>query len=169
MMGSSELRTGPRALEVQEEAMTQKDRLTQLLALVGTALVWLPIVAPLLFGLFTLGAGRQFRVDYLMPAELFPVAFVGGGLLAWAAARAHAHRRLIAWGLGLAMGLLFASQALAVATGLASGEIAPAGWPLALVLSMLAAYVLALMAVGVGGALLLREMFDGSGPRARML
>ncbi len=38
---------------------------------------------------------RIFRFDYLMPAELFPATLVGGGLLIWAALRAHSRRRLI--------------------------------------------------------------------------
>jgi hypothetical protein len=48
---------------------------------------------------------------------------------------------------------------LAVVTGLASGETEPAGWPWALVLASLAGYALALVAMGVGGALLLRDLF----------
>jgi hypothetical protein len=48
---------------------------------------------------------------------------------------------------------------LAVVTGLASGEAEAAGWPWALVLASLAGYTLALVAMGVGGALLLRDLF----------
>lgn len=146
--------------------MNQKDRLTQWLAAVGAGLVWLPILAPLVFGLATLGAGEPFRVDWLMPAELFPLALTGGGLLVWAAARAHAHLRLIGWGLGLAVAMLFGGQALAMATGLASGETAPTGWPWLLVLATLAVYVLALMAVGVGGMRLLSTLFGRPRPHA---
>jgi hypothetical protein len=101
-----------------------------------------------------------FRLDYLMPAELFPLALLGGGLLLWAALRARARRWLIGGSLAGAVVLLFGSQALAVATGLAAGRIEPAGWPWALVLAALALYVVALIVLGVGGVLLLvRDLF----------
>ena len=53
----------------------------RLLALVGTIAVWLPIAATL--AMSALGSTRAgtFRMDYLMPAELFPAVIVGGALL----------------------------------------------------------------------------------------
>jgi hypothetical protein len=141
--------------------MEKKGVLTKTLAIVGTVLVWFPILAPILLSVLVLIIERMFRFDYLMPAELFPAALVGGGLLLWAALRARSRRRLIGWGLGIAVGLLVGGQALAVATGLASGETEPAGWWFALVLASIVAYSLALVAMGVGGALLLRDLFKG--------
>jgi hypothetical protein len=139
--------------------MEKKGTLSRILAIAGTALVWLPILAPILFSVIAFVEMRVFRFDYLMPAELFLVALAGGGLLLWAALRARSHRRLIGWGLGAAAGLLVGGQALATVTGLASGEIEPAGWPLILVLMTLAGYCLALVAIGVGGVMLLRDLF----------
>jgi len=91
--------------------------------------------------------------------SLFPIALGGGLLLFWAAIRARSHRAVIGWGLGIAFGLFFGSQALAVATGLASGETEATGWPWALVLGSLIAFILALIAVGVGGILLLKDLY----------
>lgn len=98
------------------------------------------------------------RFDWLMPAELFVVALVGGGALLWAAIRARSRRALIGWSLGIAVVSLVGSQALAVVTGLASGATEPAGWPWALVVALLALYSLALVAMGVGGVLLIRDL-----------
>jgi hypothetical protein len=94
-----------------------------------------------------------------MPAELFPVALVGGALLLWAARGARSRRGLIGWSLGLAALMLVAGQTLAVITGLASGEIEPAGWQWALVLASLGAFWLLLAAAGVGAVLLVRDLF----------
>jgi hypothetical protein len=104
----------------------------------------------------------MFRFDYLMPAELFPVALAGGLLLIWAALRARSRQRLIGWGLVIAAGLLVGGQALAVVTGLASGETEPVGLWWALVLASLVIYTLALVDMGVGGVLLLRDLFRTS-------
>jgi hypothetical protein len=45
---------------------------------------------------------------------------------------------------------------------LASGDIEPTGWPWALVLASLGIYSLALVAMGVGGLLLLHDLFRPS-------
>ncbi len=139
--------------------MEKRGVLTKILAIVGTVLVWLPILAPFLFSALHFVRARRFLLDYLMPAELFPVVLVGGGLLLWAALRARSQRALIAGGLGAAVALLVAGQALAVATGLASGETEPTGFSWALVVASLALYIAGIVAVGVGGVLLLRELF----------
>jgi hypothetical protein len=143
--------------------MERRDILIRGLASVGTALVWLPILAPILLAVVMIAARGRFRFDYLMPAELFPAALAGGCLLVWAALRARSRLKLIGWGLGVALGLLVGGQALAVATGLASGETEPAGIWWAVVLGTIVGYSLALIAMGVGGLLLLRDLFKGPG------
>lgn len=141
--------------------MENRGALTKILAVIGTVLVWLPIAAPILFAAMMFPRRGRFLFDYLMPAELFPVVLVGGGLLLWAALRARAHRKLIGGGLGTAVALLVGGQALAVITGLASGETEPVGVWWALVIVSLAVYTLAVAAMGVGGILLMRELFRG--------
>jgi membrane protease YdiL (CAAX protease family) len=130
-----------------------------MLAVIGTMLAWFPILAPILLTIVMLVAEGEFRFDYLMPAELFLFALAGGLLLIWAAIRARSRRGMIAWSLGLAAGLLVGSQALAVATGLASGETQPGGWQWALVLTALVGFILALVTLAVSGVLLLRDLF----------
>ena len=139
--------------------MDNKSVLTKILAIVGTVLVWFPILTPVLLSVAAVIAEGMFRFDYLMPAELFPVALVGGCLLLWAALRARSGCRLVGWCLGIAVGSLVGGQVLAVVTGLASGETEPVGWPWALVLAALAIYTLAVVVMGVGGLSLLRKLF----------
>jgi hypothetical protein len=145
--------------------MKKNNALTRILAVAGTVLVWFPILAPILLSLLTIITRHRFLFDYLMPAELFPFALAGGGLLLWAALRTHSWQKLIAWGLGIAAGFLAGVQVLAVVTGLASGRTEPSGWPLMLVLTSLVIYLLALVAMGVGGVLLLIDLFKS--PRLR--
>jgi hypothetical protein len=139
--------------------MEKKSVFTKILAIVGTVLVWFPILAPILLSVAAFITERVFRFDYLMPAELFLATLVGGGLLIWAALRARSRRGLIGWGLGIAAGFLVIGQVLAVVTGLASGATEPAGWWWALVLSSIVVYSLALVVIGVGGVLLLHDLF----------
>jgi peptidoglycan/LPS O-acetylase OafA/YrhL len=103
---------------------------------------------------------RGFHFDYLMPAELFPSALLGGLLLLWAAYRARSRQKLIGWSFGVAAGLLVAGQAFAVLSGLASGEAEPAGWLLPVAIAVIIVYILALLALAVGGILLLRDVLN---------
>lgn len=139
--------------------MNTKAMLTRDLALIGALLAWFPIVATVVFAVAGSLRDRVVRLDYLMPAELAPAAFIGGLLLLWAALRAHAWRGPIGLGLGLMLASLVGGQALAVATGLASGARQPTDWAWTLVLVALAAYTLALAEVGIAGGLLVRDLF----------
>jgi hypothetical protein len=139
--------------------MENKGVFTKIFAIAGTVLIWFPLLAPIVFLLAGLVTRGVFRFDYLMPAELFPSALAGGALLFWAAFRAKARISLIGWGLGSAVFLLVGSQTLAVITGLANGTSKTVNWAYAVVLAALIGFVLALVAVGVGGALLLRDVF----------
>jgi len=140
----------------------KKGVFTKILAVAGTVLVWIPILAPILFSLAVLITRRMFHFDYLMPAELFPSALAGGLLLLWAALREGAHRSLIGWSFASAIALLFSGQGLAVVTGLASGKTNPVGWVMIIVLGAIISYTLALVVLGVGGVLLLRDLFKSA-------
>ncbi len=139
--------------------MEKKDSLTKFLAIIGTALACIPILAPVIFTMLLAIREGIFRFDYLMPAELFSAALIGGGLLIWAALRARSHQKMIGWGLLIAAFLLVGGQAFAIITGLASGATEAAGWRLASVLALLVLYTLALIVVDIGGLLLLRDLF----------
>ena len=139
--------------------MEKKDVLTKILAVFGTVLMWLPVLAPIILGVGSLVFAGMFRFDYLMPAELFPSAVLGGAMLLWAALRTHSHRKLIGWGLVTAVVMLFGGQAIAVVTGLASGKTEPTPLLMALVLTPIMIYALALAVVGVGGVQLSRDLF----------
>lgn len=142
--------------------MAKKSIFTRVLATVGAVLVWLPVLAPFFFAVRVSVSARVSlfsHFDYFMPAELFPVVLVGSLLLLWAALRARSRRWLIGGGIGSAVIFVVTSQAVAVVTGLATGEIEPTGWQWALVLSFIALYIVALIVVGIGGVLLLRDLF----------
>ncbi len=59
--------------------------------------------------------------------------------------------------------MLVGGQVIASVSGLASGEIEPQGIWWMLVLASLALYDLAVILIGVGGVLLIRDLFKGSG------
>ena len=139
--------------------MQKRDVLTKILAIVGTILVGLPVVAPIVFGLLRLFRGASFLVDYLMPAELGFLVLAGALMLLWAAIRVRAYIKWIAWSIGLAILLVVGAQWLAVVTGLADGSIQPGGWEMALVTGGIIAYDLAVISLLVAGIQLIRKVF----------
>jgi len=146
--------------------MGKRDNFTKFLAIAGTVLTWLPFLAPVFFSILFLIRSGKFHFDYLMPAELSLVALAGALLLIWAASRAKARLRVILWGLGLAILLLASSQVIAVITGLASGATEPTGWQWAIVLGLLILFILAIVVIGIGGILLLGDLFKKEAPQA---
>jgi hypothetical protein len=139
--------------------MDKKDGLTKTLTIFGTLLVWFPLLAPVFFSAIRYAADQRLRFDYLMPAELFPSGLLGGALLIWAARRASSQRKLIGWGFGVAITSLVLGQAVAVLTGLASGEMEASGFWFVLVLISLAVYCLGLVAMAAGSVLMLKHLF----------
>jgi hypothetical protein len=138
--------------------MNERSRLTTVLALLGTVAVWLPVVLMLLTSATGSARAGFFRMDYLIPAELFPAIFVGGGLLVFAAIRARRRSRLIEGSFTAAVLALILSQAVATVSGLASGATPPAGPAWILTLLLLAIYDLSVVLTGTGGVLLVRDL-----------
>jgi len=141
--------------------MGKRDVLTKILAVAGIVLTALPLLLPLIFGLLNVLSGGRFLVDFLMPAELFLVVLAGGVLLVWAAVRARRRMTWMTWSLSVAVCSLALSVGAAMINGQATGEIDPqqASWIVSLVGLVL--YLLAVMALAVGGALLARDVFRG--------
>ncbi|HNT54192.1 MAG TPA: hypothetical protein PKG95_05730 [Anaerolineaceae bacterium] len=139
--------------------MEKKNTFTKILAIAGTVLVWLPI----LFMVVTCIVGSiqrsKFLCDYLLPAELMGVVFIGAALLIWAAIRARTRLKLIGWSLGVGLALLGSGLLTTQLTGLASGRIENEGLPFLAVAAMLIGYDLAVIALGISGILLIKALY----------
>jgi hypothetical protein len=139
-------------------AMERKTKLSRVLALVGTIMVWLPIAATLLTSLVGSIQSRRFLMDYLMPAELFLLVLIGGGLLAWSAFRVNALKLPILITLGIGIVMLIGSQGLATQTGLADGRIGMDSNWFIFVAVMLGIYTLTVIVLGIFGIRLLMKI-----------
>jgi len=128
------------------------------LAVTGDLLVWFPIMAPILLTVFAYIRIQRFRFDYLMPAELFLSVLLGAILLIIVSLKTKRRQKLIIGSISLMIVLLFGGQALAMVTGLASGETEMGGWEWALVLGAIIGYDLLVAALGIAGILLIRDL-----------
>ncbi len=142
--------------------MSNKSVLTKNLAIAGTVLEWLPLVALVGLGLYSLFTRGSFMFESLL--LLFPVPLPGGFLLLWAALRMRSYRWLIGGALALAVLMLGFPLLLMI---LMKDSGIPEGWIVAVGASFYI-YILALAAIGVGGILLLRELFLRAQPAAQI-
>lgn len=136
-----------------------RNKVTKTLAAAGTILV----LGPIAFAVLTSAIGTivtgKFHFDYLMPAELFPVAFAGALLLFWAAKQSGLHFRFIGFNLVLLLFFMGTIIVIPSVTGLASGETEPAGAPFLIVMSCLVLYTISLISAGVNGIRLWRDLY----------
>jgi thiol:disulfide interchange protein len=139
--------------------MAKNDWFTKILAIVGTILVGLPVVAPIIFGLTRLIRSGRFMVDYLMPAEFGFLVLAGAILLIWAAIRARAYLKWIGWSVGIAIFLVVGGMWLATATGLADGSTPEGGWQSAVVYGGIIGYDLSVISLTLAGIWLIRKLF----------
>jgi hypothetical protein len=137
----------------------RKNKLTRFLAVTGTVMIWLPIFFTILTSIIFTTMTSNFRIDYLMPAELFPVALIGGLLLFWAAARIRTRHKTIGFMILSMFAFLAAGQILAVVTGLASGAINREGWIFTVVIVTIALYTLTLIALGINGTSVIKYIY----------
>ena len=140
--------------------MKHNETFTRILAWIGTIAVWLPIAAMLITSGFALIRLGIFRMDYLIPAEVFPLPLLGGLILYWASLRARSRRPVIGWGLLATVLMLVGSQVLAVVTGLASGDNEPEGVKWFLVVGMLILFDLSFVWLGIFGIKLLVDLYS---------
>ena len=131
--------------------MLKKDNFSKTLTISGTILVWLPILAPIILGLIVLVMDGTFLFDYLMPGELYMVVFAGCALLILAAIRTRSRQKVIFWGSGIA--------AASLVTLVFIGDVQPGTIEYVIVMTLLVLYWLAIVMTGIGGILLLQDLF----------
>jgi len=134
-------------------------KITRLVVIgLGVFLIFFPLAAPIILGGIYFVQNGHFMVDYLMPAELFPAGLVGALLLLLVAWGTKTKFRIILWIFLLGILLLVGSQAYAVVSGLASGEAPFSGLNQAIVLGMLALFVVCQFVLGVLGIQMFVEL-----------
>lgn len=136
----------------------KRDKLTKILAIIGTVLLWAPFAFMVITSIVGSIASGAFHMDYLIPAELFPVVIIGGAILIWVSLRSKLMRKSIIIDFIVAVASFFAVQAIAVLSGLAYNLAAVGGFFWGLIIAVLVLYILAALGLAIGGTLLIRKL-----------
>lgn len=137
----------------------QKSALTKIFAIAGAVLLWAPILFMLLTAIVGSIARKALIMDYFLLAEVFPVVALGLVLLVLATLLSRTFRKSIGWCSAASLLVLVATNVVAAATGLASGEIAPEGPPLIAANACIAIFDLLILAVAILAILLIKRIF----------
>ena len=138
--------------------MGKRELLARILAILGTVLVVLPLIVPFLFSLRWIGSRVGWRLDYLMPFEVYPVTLAGAALLVWAALRAHTYRGAVGITIGVMLGSLVLSGLAAQLTGIANSVEQLETWRYVLTAGLGGISLLAQAALVVVGCRLVRTL-----------
>lgn len=134
-----------------DEAKPKGLKLARAAAIAGAILSWLPIAAMAVTGIVGSIGTQRLRVDWLMPAKLFPLALAGFFLLFLAATKLKAMRVALAAGFGVAIAALGGAQLYAAASGIASGAKEASSGQLALLYVGLGVFDLGLLFTAIVG------------------
>lgn len=151
-----------------EEAvvMGKHDALAKTLAIIGTVLVVLPLLAPLALSLQSIGRPGGYQLDYLMPFEVYPVTLVGVALLVWASFRAHARKGAMGVAIGSMIGGLVLGAVAAQVTGIAQSAERLEAWKYVLTAGLFGVSGLAQIALVGVGCMLVRDLVAAPGDTA---
>ena len=139
--------------------MGKHDALAKGLAIVGTLLLLLPLLVPLVFSLQSIGRPGGYHLDYLLPFEVYPVTLVGAALLVWASFRARSRKRAVGISIAVMLGSLVLTGIAAQVTGIANSEEELEAWRYVLTAGMGGISLLAQIALAVVGCLLIGDLF----------
>ncbi len=137
--------------------MKRNDALVRSLALVGTTLVALPLLAPIVLGLASMGRFGSLRIDYLMPFEAYPVTLVGVLLVVAASLWARSRRAATAITVGVMFGGIVLGSVAAQLTGIADSVETLDTWRYVLTGGLAGISLLAQCALVVLGILMVRD------------
>lgn len=139
--------------------MGKHDAFTKTLAIVGTTLVALPLVAPLLLGLGSIGSPRGFGIDYLMPFEAYPVTIIGIVLVLGAAFRARDRRGPAGICIAIMLGGILLGGAAAKLTGIADSVETLETWRYVVTAAFGVLSLLGQAGLVVIGSMIVRDLF----------
>ena len=132
--------------------MPKRQGFTRVLAIIGTVLLWLPVI---LVVVLTVG-GVPKEVGWLPfsavgAMDMFPVVVLGGGVLLWAALRARSHRKVL--------GLSLAAPVGSIVFGVVWSQPVPTGvWVLLVTMALIVLYWIGLLIAAVSGISLVRSL-----------
>lgn len=139
--------------------MKTKSVLAKVFAVIGTVLIWLPVLFMFLTAIIGSIAAKKLLFDYMMLAEFFVVVLIGVVLLFAAGILSKTMPKWLGWSSAIAVIALAGAQLTAVASGLAHGDREPTGYIFGFVIGLIMLYNLLVVGIGVLGIRLVKRLY----------
>ena len=134
------------------------DKVAMVCAVIGTILVWLPILIMLITSIIGSISAQMFLMDYLLPAEFFFVELIGWVLLVAASLMTQVMKIPVLITAILTPAALIIAMLVASLSGLTSGAIEAEGFIWMLILGMIGVYDVLVAVMGVLGIKLIVDI-----------
>jgi hypothetical protein len=138
--------------------MIKLDKVALVCAVIGTILVWLPILIMLITSIIGSISAQMFLMDYLLPAEFFFVELIGWVLLVAASLMTQVMKIPVLITAILTPAALIIAMLVASLSGLTSGAIEAEGFIWMLILGMIGVYDVLVAVMGVLGIKLIVDI-----------
>ena len=138
--------------------MIKLDKVALVCAVIGTILVWLPILIMLITSIIGSISAQMFLMDYLLPAEFFFVELIGWVLLVAASLMTQVMKIPVLITAILTPAALIIAMLVASLSGLMSGAIEAEGFIWMLILGMIGVYDILVAVMGVLGIKLIVDI-----------
>lgn len=138
--------------------MKNKILISKILAITGTILVWIPIIAPVLLTIIFLITEGRLAFDFLMPMELFFLVIIGALLLIISSIIMKFKWKIIGISLGTTITVFILVQFIAEITGIASGETEMTTLLYFIMITFVIIYIISLIILGISGISLVKKL-----------
>jgi len=137
--------------------MKNKSLISKIIAITGTILVWIPIIAPVLLTIIFLIIKGRFAFDFLMPMELIFLVIIGAILLIISSIIMKFKWKIIGISLGTIISIFILGQFIAEITGIASGETEMTSTLYFIMITFVIIYIISLIILGISGIKLVKK------------
>ena len=141
--------------------MKNKSLISKIIAITGTILVWIPIIAPVLLTIIFLIIKGRFAFDFLMPMELIFLVIIGAILLIISSIIMKFKWKIIGISLGTIISIFILGQFIAEITGIASGETEMTSTLYFIMITFVIIYIISLIILGISGITLVKKFLKG--------
>jgi len=141
--------------------MKNKSLISKIIAITGTILVWIPIIAPVLLTIIFLIIKGRFAFDFLMPMELIFLVIIGAILLIISSIIMKFKWKIIGISLGTIISIFILGQFIAEITGIASGETEMTTTLYFIMITFVIIYIISLIILGISGIKLVKKFLKG--------
>lgn len=139
--------------------MRNKILISKIISIIGTILIWIPIIAPIFFTLILLFIRKIFAFDFLMPMELLFLVIIGAIFLIATSIIMKYNWKTIGISFCIIISMFIIIQLIANLIGIVSGRTEITTIMYVIMITFVVIYIISLIILGISSILLVKKLF----------